>query len=93
MNGGGPNPCSTPLIRPPRPPKPSPASRATPPDSDITIRVAGSTVPDEDTAPEGEPEDSFASDIASSAALLVANYLKPMRIIGGADGTRTRPPA
>jgi integrase len=89
MNGGGPNPCSTPLNRGPRLPTPTPASRATRPDSHITIRVTGSTVQNEDTAPAEESEDSFASEIASSAALLAANYLKPMRIIGGADGTRS----
>jgi hypothetical protein len=79
MNGDGPNPCSAPLIPRPRPPKPSPALRATPRDSDVTIRVTGSTVQDEGhRRPEEESEDSFASEIASSAALLVANYLKPM---------------
>jgi integrase len=66
MNGDGPNPCSAPLIPPPRPPKPSPALRATPPDSDITIRVTGSTVPGEDTAPEEESEDPFASEMCLS---------------------------
>jgi hypothetical protein len=92
MNGEGPNPCSTALNRPPRCPGPSDTSRTLPSDSDLAIRVADRSVQDEDPVPEEETEDSFASEIASSAALLVANYLKPMRIIGGADGTRTRDP-
>jgi integrase len=44
MNGNGPNPCSAPLNNPPRPPKPSPTSRATPLDRAVGVCRAFSSI-------------------------------------------------